>query len=129
MGLRRFFEHKNIDSPAIRAERGTSMRNDEMYDQENLMLYHICEICDKTELLTSEEGFLQGWDYPPKMGIFGVLSPRTCGDCSIEGTLWLEAVVRRTPLEELCPRHRMTLQRISDEPGSILPDDDEDEWL
>lgn len=37
---------------------------------------HVCEVCGKTEDLTSEQGFEQGWDYPPRMGIFGVVSPR-----------------------------------------------------
>ena len=31
-------------------------------------LMHICEVCGKTEILTSEESFNAGWDYPPRMG-------------------------------------------------------------
>lgn len=31
-------------------------------------LIHICEVCGKTEILTPEEAFNDGWDYPPRMG-------------------------------------------------------------
>ena len=44
-------------------------------------LIHICEVCGKTETLTPEEAFNEGWDYPPRMGGFGIVGPRTCGDC------------------------------------------------
>lgn len=33
-------------------------------------LIHICEVCGKTEILTPEEAFNDGWDYPPRMGGF-----------------------------------------------------------
>lgn len=36
---------------------------------------HICEVCGRCEILTPEEAFQAGWDYPPRMGFFGVLSP------------------------------------------------------
>ena len=45
-------------------------------------LIHICEVCGKTEILTPKEAFNEGWDYPPRMGGFGIAGPRTCGDCS-----------------------------------------------
>lgn len=47
-----------------------------------------CEVCETTELLTPEEAYQAGWDYPPKMGEWGVISPRTCGGCGIDRTLW-----------------------------------------
>lgn len=28
-------------------------------------LIHICEVCGKTVILTLEEAFNEGWDYPP----------------------------------------------------------------
>ena len=31
-------------------------------------LIHICEVCGKTEIMTPEEAFNYGWDYPPRMG-------------------------------------------------------------
>ena len=41
------------------------------------LLLHICEVCGRTEVLTPQEAFDKGWDYPPMMGSFGVVSPRT----------------------------------------------------
>lgn len=73
---------------------------------------HTCEACNKTGDLTPEEAFSEGWDYPPNIGTFGVVSPRTCGDCSIEKTLWWALSVNRTPFEELAENHQKTLQKI-----------------
>ena len=84
-------------------------------------LRHICETCGKDEILTSEEAFDQGWDYPPRMGSYGVVSPRTCGNCLINTTLWWAFSCDKIPPEELDDRHRATLQRILSEPGSIMP--------
>ena len=41
------------------------------------LLLHICEVCGRTEVLTPQEAFDKGWDYPPMMGSFGDVSPRT----------------------------------------------------
>ena len=49
---------------------------------------HWCENCGKREILTPDQAFHAGWDFPPRMGAWGVISPRTCGDCGIETTLW-----------------------------------------
>lgn len=35
-------------------------------------LIHICEVCGKTEIMTPEAAFNDGWDYPPRMGPFGL---------------------------------------------------------
>ena len=51
-------------------------------------LKHICEVCGKEELLAPEEAFLAGWDYPPRMGAFGIVSPRTCPDCSMMDAIY-----------------------------------------
>ena len=85
-------------------------------------LKHICEVCGKEELLTSEEAFLAGWDYPPRIGAFGIVSPRTCPDCSMMDTLWAALVLEKKTVEELSARQVQTLKRILGEPGSILPD-------
>lgn len=90
--------------------------------QGKMVLRHICESCGKEEILNTEEGFNQGWDYPPKMGMFKVISPRTCGECGVETTLWWELTYNKTPIEELSERHRQTLNRIRTEPESILPE-------
>ena len=51
-------------------------------------LLHICEVCGRTEVLTPQEAFDEGWDYPPMMGSFGVVSPRTCPNCLMVDTAW-----------------------------------------
>ena len=91
-------------------------------EQGKMILRHICENCGKEEVLSSEEGYKQGWDYPPKIGKFKVISPRTCGACGIDTTLWWEVTYNKTPVEELSERHRQTLERILAEPESILPE-------
>ena len=78
-------------------------------------LIHICEVCGKTELLTPEEAFNEGWDYPPRMGGFGIVGPRTCGNCPINLTGWWALV------SELSQQQKETIKRIQGEPASIMP--------
>lgn len=85
-----------------------------------MKLKHICEVCGKTEILTPEEAFEQGWDYPPKMGAFGVISPRTCGDCTIEKTFWWRLTFHQVNLNELSDKDKEILERIVSEPASII---------
>ncbi|MEL7568363.1 MAG: hypothetical protein AAGU27_26290 [Dehalobacterium sp.] len=94
---------------------------DKNEEQGNMVLRYICENCGKEQLLSSEEGYKQGWDYPPKMGAFKTVSPRTCGECGIQTTLWWEITCNKTPLDQLSERHQQTLRRILIEPESILP--------
>jgi len=91
------------------------------YEEGDIVLRHICENCGKEQLLTSEEGYKQGWDYPPKMGAFKIISPRTCGDCGINTTLWWEITCNKTLPDQLSERHKQTLKRILTEPESITP--------
>lgn len=79
---------------------------------------HICEVCGTTEVLTSEAAFQAGWDYPPRMGAFGIVSPRTCGSCLIDGTLWWR--LTQNTNYELTESDRQLLARINAEPESIL---------
>ena len=90
-------------------------------DYDNITLRHICESCGKDELLTADEAHKQGWDYPPKMGAYKVVSPRKCGSCSIESTLWWALSFDNIPLDQLSEKHAKTLERIISEPESILP--------
>ena len=32
---------------------------------------YTCEVCGKTAVLTPEEAYQSGWDYPPFMGSYG----------------------------------------------------------
>lgn len=76
---------------------------------------HMCEVCGKTEMLTAKEAFDQGWDYPPNIGKFGVISPRTCGNCSITDTLYWGVITG----DKLCIHHMETLERILREPDDL----------
>lgn len=84
-------------------------------------LLHICEVCGKQELLTPSEGFEQGWDYAPYMYPFKIISPRTCGNCGIDETVWFEIVVKHKTFESLSEKQKETVKRIYSEPESILP--------
>jgi len=86
-----------------------------------MILKHICEVCGLEEVIDSEEAYNNGWDYPPVMGSFTVVSPRTCGDCSIDRTLWWELIVNHISVENLNEHHKLTLSRILNEPESIKP--------
>lgn len=85
-----------------------------------MKLWHVCEVCGKKELLTPEEAFEQGWDYPPKMGTFGIISPRTCGNCSMRNTVWWKLKCQNIQPQQLSNKDKETLNRILNEPQSIL---------
>ena len=84
-------------------------------------LIHICEVCGKTEILTPEEAFNEGWDYPPRMGSFAIVGPRTCGDCPRNLTVWWGLVSEKKSVLELSQQQRETIKRIQGEPASIIP--------
>lgn len=73
---------------------------------------HWCEKCGLEVLLTPEQAYQLGWDFPPKMGTWGVISPRTCGNCLIEGTAWWALVVEKKSSEELTERQYQSALRI-----------------
>lgn len=76
---------------------------------------HRCEVCEKEENLTSEEAYNQGWDYPPKMGAWRIVSPRTCGSCLIDQTLWWALAVEKKTYEDLSSKQILTLANIQNE--------------
>jgi hypothetical protein len=73
---------------------------------------HWCEVCGLELLLTPEIAYSLGWDFPPKMGTFGVISPRTCGACGVEGTAWFALAVHKQSMEEISEKHYATVLRI-----------------
>jgi hypothetical protein len=73
---------------------------------------HWCEVCGLELLLTPEIAYSLGWDFPPKMGEFGVISPRTCGACGVEGTVWWELAVNKKTVEELTDAQYVKALRI-----------------
>jgi hypothetical protein len=62
---------------------------------------HWCEVCGLEVLLTPEIAYELGWDFPPGMGEFGIISPRTCGACGVEGTVWFDLAVNKKTVDEL----------------------------
>ncbi len=94
--------------------------------------WHYCEVCGKKEYLTAQEAFNQGWDYPPNIGEFGLLSPRTCGSCQIQDTLWWRVNNnKKVPLpivvdSILNDEERITWHRIKTEPESLLEEETEE---
>lgn len=74
-------------------------------------ILHWCEVCGTEAELTSEEGFSRGWDFPPRMGAWGIVSPRTCPKCFIDKTAWFALASKET----LTERHLLTIERIRGE--------------
>ena len=68
-----------------------------------------------------------GWDYPPKIGLFGFLGPRTCGRCSVTETLFFKVQQQKIPIvfeEALTEKELQTWQRIKEEPESLLDEEE-----
>lgn len=84
-------------------------------------LVHICEVCGTEKVMTSDEAFEDGWDYPPRMGAFGVLSARTCGNCPINRTLWWRLAVDKVDPSTLTAADVALVERVQNEPQSLLP--------
>lgn len=84
-----------------------------------MRLLHVCEVCDAEAILTPDEAFDAGWDYPPRMGHFGVVSPRTCPKCLMKDTVWAALTMYGKTEAELTDRQLATIQRIIAEPASI----------
>ena len=90
--------------------------------EEKHKLIHICEVCGATKIMTPEQAFSEGWDYPPRMGMFGVVSPRTCGNCTVEGTLWMSLQSGEIKsVDDMTSEQLVVLERILNEPMSIMP--------
>lgn len=82
-------------------------------------LEHVCEVCGTVAIMTSAAAFAAGWDHPPRMGVWRVVSPRKCGNCGIDATLWW--AIQTGELDGSDPmswpeHRRQTLARILNEP-------------
>jgi hypothetical protein len=82
-------------------------------------LRHVCEVCGVEAILTPEAACKAGWDYPPKIGSYQVISQRTCPDCPTDRTVWWALAVDGYTPDMLSPAQRATVDRILGEPGSI----------
>ena len=88
-------------------------------DDNNQKFKYTCEVCGKTEILTPDEAYQVGWDYPPFMGSYGIVSPRTCPDCQMLDTAWAALELRKIPYEDLNEKQKEAVQRIKAEPASM----------
>lgn len=77
---------------------------------------YLCEVCRTVTYLTEKDAFDAGWDYPPFLGAWGVLSPRTCGDCGIESTAYWHLITKGG--DDIPENHMDTIKRILAEPIS-----------
>ena len=88
-------------------------------DEKNQKFKYTCEVCGKTEILTPDEAYQVGWDYPPFMGSYGIVSPRTCPDCPMMDTAWAALMLKKIPYEDLTEKQKEAVQRIKAEPASM----------
>lgn len=115
-------------------------KEDEVANKHNELLesmktrpfWHYCEVCGKKEYITAQDAFDTGWDYPPQMGHFGLLGPRTCGKCLLTDTLyWRVNTEKKVPIPVvvdgmLTTEERITWRRIKAEPESLLEEETEE---
>lgn len=87
---------------------------------------YVCEVCGRTEILTPEEAYMTGWDYPPFMGTYGVVSARTCPDCPIIYTAWAALMMEHKPYMELSDKQKETIKRIRGEPETMMVERNEE---
>jgi hypothetical protein len=87
--------------------------------EEVTAFYHRCEACGLTLLLEPEQAYDLGWDYPPQMGTWGTVSPRTCGECSIEKTVWWQLATQGKTARDLKEDDYMTVLWIAGETGDL----------
>ena len=121
-------EELRKESEKIRVEEEKKQKRTELLESmKKRKFWHYCEVCGKKEYMTAKEAFNAGWDYPPDMGYFGLLGPRTCGDCLLKDTLfWKINTGGGLPivLEDcLSPEELIVWRRIKGEPESLLSEE------
>lgn len=107
------------EAEKIKSEDEATKKHEELLESMNTRpFWHYCEVCGKKEFITAQEAFDSGWDYPPHIGDFGILSPRKCGDHAITETLYWKVVT--SELNDMTDEEKITLKRIEGEPESLL---------
>lgn len=82
---------------------------------------YICESCGEEQIYnTPEEAYQDGWDIPPYIGTYGVLSPRTCPYCTIENTVYWKVMFSGS--DHLSTHDIEVITRIKNEPDSLMVD-------
>lgn len=122
-------EELKQEAERIRNEDEAKKKRKELIESMNERpFWHYCEVCGKKEFITAQDAFDSGWDYPPNMGHFGLLGPRTCGSCLLEDTLfWKINQGGGMPIvieSALAPEELVTWRRIKGEPESLLMDEE-----
>lgn len=115
------------EADCMNQEEERKARHRELLDSMNTRsFWHYCEVCGKKVFCTAQEAFDSGWDYPPKIGNFGLLGPRTCGNCSLADTLFWKINQQSLPLvieSNLDDDELVTWKRIKGEPESLLKEE------
>jgi hypothetical protein len=78
--------------------------------------HHICEVCTKDIITTPDEAYAAGWDYPPRMGSFGVISPRVCPKCPMNQTVWWALMMDGFTPDMLTDKQKAAVDRMLAEP-------------
>lgn len=118
--------HKELNEEAQlmkQEEEKTKERLDLLESMNSRPFWHYCEVCGAKVFCTAQEAFDAGWDYPPQMGTFGLLGPRTCGGCDITSTLYWKVQQQALPIvlePTLTEEELKNWRRIKNEPESLL---------
>ena len=121
--------HKELQEEAERLNKEENDKKQRLALLESMNsrpFWHYCECCGAKVYCAAQEAFDAGWNYPPKMGFFGLLSPRTCGKCNITDTLFWKVQQQSLPLvieKNLTEKELKTWRRIKKEPESLLTDE------
>ena len=121
--------HKELQEEAERLSREKNEKKQRLALIENMNsrpFWHYCECCGTKVYCTAQEAFDAGWDYPPHIGMFGLLSPRKCGKCALADTLFWKVQQQSLPLvieKSLTEKELKTWRRIRKEPESLLIDE------
>ena len=115
------------EAERMRKEKERKAKHRELLDSMNARsFWHYCEVCGKKVFCTAQEAFDSGWDYPPQIGNFGLLGPRTCGNCALSDTLFWKINQQSLPLvfeSNLNENELVTWKRIKGEPESLLEEE------
>ena len=118
--------HKELNEEAQQIkqeEEKAKERLDLLESMNSRPFWHYCEVCGAKVFCTAQDAFNAGWDYPPQLGTFGLLGPRTCGECDITGTLYWKVQQQALPIvveSMLTEEELKTWKRIKNEPESLL---------
>ena len=121
------YEELNKEAQHMKQEEAKAKERAALLESMNSRsFWHYCESCGAKVYCTAQEAFDNGWNYPPRIGMFGVLSPRTCGNCRMIDTLYLKVMKQKIPIvieSELTEMELRTWQRIKNEPESLLEEE------